>query len=66
MRSFSARSSVGLSVKVGDTADHGGSGDHLVAVAGELFHQRHILGVALDASVAGVGVVALLDGPYFE
>ena len=44
-------------MEVADPADHRGRGDHLVAVARELGHQRDVLGVALDEAVAGMVVV---------
>ena len=40
-------------------ADHRGGRDDLVAVRGELVHERGVLGVALDEPVARVIVVGL-------
>ena len=50
---------VGELVEVADPADHRGRGDDLVAVGGELRHQRGVLRVALDEAIARVVVVRL-------
>ena len=50
---------VGELVEVADAADHRRGSDDLVAVGGELAHERGVLGVALDEAVARMVVVGL-------
>ena len=54
---------VGQLVEERDPADDRRAGDELVAVGQQLLQQADVLGVAGDAAVARVGVVAALDGP---
>ena len=56
---------VGKFVEVADPADHGGAGDDLVATQRELAEQVHVLGVALHQLIAGIAVIAALDGTVF-
>ena len=52
---------VGELVEVADPADHRRGGDDLVAIGGELAHQRDVLCVALDEAIARMVVVGLRE-----
>ena len=52
---------IGELVEIGDSADHRGAGNDLVALGRELGQQLRVFGVALDQPVAGVVVEAARD-----
>jgi hypothetical protein len=52
-------------VEVGDAADHGGTGDDLIAVGRQFRHQRHVLAVAEHEAVIGVAVMGFGDRAVF-
>src|SRR5262249_27214968 len=53
---------VGVRVEVGDSADHRGTGDEVVAVGDELSHQLDVARVTLDEPVVRLAVVGVAAG----
>ena len=52
-------------MEVGDSPDHGGTSDEMIALGDQRSHERDILRVRLDERVFGVVVVCVFDGTVF-
>ena len=54
---------VGEFVKIGNAADHCRCGDDLIALHGEIFHQRCIFYIAFNEMIVRVMIVGFLHFP---